>query len=105
MIQYNPKILANECRDMNDIRAEIDNIDHLVIQLLATRFDYVKAASQFKKNATDVQAKERFNSMLEQRKLWADELGLNGDVIKELYANLVRYFIDEELKHFNNNGK
>lgn len=105
MIQYNPKILANECRDMNDIRAEIDNIDHLVIQLLATRFDYVKAASQFKKNTTDVQAKERFNSMLEQRKLWADELGLNGDVIKELYANLVRYFIDEELKHFNNNGK
>ena len=105
MIQYNPNILANECRDMNDIRAEIDNIDHLVIQLLATRFDYVKAASQFKKNATDVQAKERFNSMLEQRKLWADELGLNGDVIKELYANLVRYFIDEELKYFNNNGK
>ena len=105
MIQYNPKILANECRDMNDIRAEIDNIDHLVIQLLATRFDYVKAASQFKKNTTDVQAKERFNSMLEQRKLWADELGLNGDVIKELYANLVRYFIDEELKYFNNNGK
>ena len=105
MIQYNPKILANECRDMNDIRAEIDNIDHLVIQLLATRFDYVKIASQFKKNATDVQAKERFNSMLEQRKLWADELGLNGDVIKELYANLVRYFIDEELKYFNNNGK
>ena len=105
MIQYNPNILANECRDMNDIRAEIDNIDHLVIQLLATRFDYVKAASQFKKNTTDVQAKERFNSMLEQRKLWADELGLNGDVIKELYANLVRYFIDEELKYFNNTAK
>ena len=49
MFQYRPNVLANECRDMNDIRAEIDNIDHLVIQLLATRFDYVKAASQFKK--------------------------------------------------------
>ncbi|WP_416380194.1 MULTISPECIES: chorismate mutase [unclassified Gilliamella] len=34
---------------MNDIRAEIDRIDHLVIQLLAARFEYVKAASQFKK--------------------------------------------------------
>ncbi|MCX8749593.1 hypothetical protein ABV523_16165 [Snodgrassella alvi] len=40
--------------------------------------------------------------MLEQRKLWANELGLNGDIIKELYANLVRYFIDEELKQFKN---
>ena len=105
MFQYRPNVLANECRDMNDIRAEIDNIDHLVIQLLATRFDYVKAASQFKKNTIDVQAKERFDSMLEQRKLWANELGLDGNVIKELYANLVRYFIDQELKHFQNREK
>ena len=54
MIQYHSKILANECRDTNDIRAEIDRIDHFVIQLLAARFEYVKAASQFKKNVTDV---------------------------------------------------
>ena len=105
MFQYHPNALANECRDMNDIRAEIDNIDHLVIQLLAIRFDYVKAASQFKKNTIDFQAKERFDSMLEQRKLWANELGLDGNVIKELYANLVRYFIDQELKHFQNREK
>ncbi|WP_442903463.1 chorismate mutase [Gilliamella sp. wkB112] len=34
---------------MTEIRTEIDNIDHSVIQLLATRFTYVKAASKFKK--------------------------------------------------------
>ena len=90
-----------QCLDMTEIRTEIDNIDHSVIQLLATRFTYVKAASKFKKNTTEVQAKERFNSMLEQRKQWAIELGLNGDIIKDLYADLVRYFIDEELKYFN----
>ncbi|OCG07440.1 isochorismate-pyruvate lyase [Gilliamella sp. wkB178] len=91
-----------QCLDMKDIRTEIDNIDHSVIQLLATRFTYVKAASKFKKNTNEVQAKARFNSMLEQRKQWAIELGLNGDIIKDLYADLVRYFINEELKHFNN---
>ncbi|OCG20170.1 isochorismate-pyruvate lyase [Gilliamella sp. wkB108] len=90
-----------QCLDMKDIRSEIDRIDHNVITLLANRFAYVKAASKFKHNATEVQAKERFNSMLEQRKQWASELGLNGDIIKNLYSDLVRYFIDEELKHFN----
>lgn len=105
MIQYHSKILANECRDMNDIRAEIDKIDHLVIQLLATRFEYVKVASQFKKNATDVQSEALFNSMLEQRMVWANELGLDGEVIKKLYANLVKYFINEEMKHFNKVNK
>ena len=102
-MEYNSTRSPKQCYDMNDIRTEIDKIDHTVIKLFATRFEYVKAASKFKKNANDVQAKARFDSMLEQRKLWANELGLNGDVIKELYANLVRYFIDEELKQFNNN--
>ncbi|WP_257381552.1 hypothetical protein [Snodgrassella alvi] len=38
--------------------------------------------------------------MLEKRKQWADEMGLNGEVIKALYADLVNYFIAEELKEF-----
>lgn len=101
-MKFTPAKSATECLDMNDIRAEIDNIDHLVIKLLATRFEYVKEASKFKKNTADVQAKERFNTMLEQRKQWANELDLDGEVIKNLYSDLVKYFIAEELKHFNN---
>jgi isochorismate pyruvate lyase len=38
--------------------------------------------------------------MLEKRKQWADELGLNGDVMKRLYTDWVKYFIAEELKEF-----
>lgn len=101
-MQYNPTHSPKECNDMNDIRAEIDHIDNLIITLLSTRFEYVKEASKFKKNATEVQAKERFNSMLEQRKQWADAQGLDGEVIKNFYSDLVKYFIAEELKQFNN---
>lgn len=92
--------LPLDCHNIEEIRAEIDHIDHLVINLLAKRFEYVKAASQFKKTTSEVQAKARLNSMLEQRKQWANDLGLNGDVIKDLYANLVSYFIKEEMKFF-----
>ncbi|WP_239423773.1 chorismate mutase [Snodgrassella communis] len=99
-MQYHPVHAPAECHDMSDIRKEIDHIDYTVIQLLSVRFNYVKAASKFKKSTTDVQATERFNSMLEKRKQWADELGLNGEVIRTLYADLVKYFIAEELKEF-----
>jgi isochorismate pyruvate lyase len=99
-MQYHPVLLPAECHDMSDISREIDHIDYTVIQLLSVRFNYVKTASKFKKNTTDVQATERFNSMLEKRKQWADEAGLNGEVIKALYADLVNYFIAEELKEF-----
>lgn len=38
--------------------------------------------------------------MLQQREQWALEQGLNGEVIKKLYADLVNYFISEEKKEF-----
>lgn len=104
-IKYSLHHSPNDCNNIDDVRNEIDKIDYTIIKLLAHRFEYVKATSQFKKNATDVQAKARFNSMLDQRMLWATELGLDGEVIKELFANLVKYFINEEMKHFNNGQK
>ena len=88
----------DECRDMQDIRAEIDRIDQEVIRLLGQRFQYVQAASQFKTSKTSVRAPERFKAMLEQRRVWAREAGLDPDVIASLYRDLVNYFIEEEMK-------
>ena len=89
----------NECLKMQDIRAEIDAIDRQIINAFGNRFEYVKAASKFKTSETSVKAPERFKSMLQQRRIWAEE-GLNPDVIGKLYQDLVNYFIEEELKHW-----
>jgi isochorismate pyruvate lyase len=72
----------DECENMVDIRAEIDRLDRQVIALLSGRFAYVKAASKFKRSETTVKAPERFNAMLGQRRVWAEEDGLNADVIE-----------------------
>ncbi|MBE9198590.1 MULTISPECIES: isochorismate lyase [unclassified Nodularia (in: cyanobacteria)] len=91
---------AAECADMQEIRIEIDRIDHEIITAFGQRFEYVKAAAKFKTNETSVKAPERFNAMLQQRRLWAEASGLNPDVIENLYRDLVSYFIDEELKNW-----
>lgn len=101
-MQYNPAHLPDDCRDIHDIRTEIDQIDHFIIRLLSTRLNYVKKASEFKTSHAEVQSKDRVNNMLKQRQQWADELGLDGEIIKELYSGLVRYFIAEELKNVPN---
>ena len=88
----------NECRDMRDIRAEIDRIDREVIALLGQRFQYVKAAVPFKTSAATVRAPERFQAVLEQRRNWAQEEGLAPGIIENMYRDLVNYFIEEELK-------
>lgn len=94
----------DQCQNMADIRAEIDRLDRQVIALLGQRFAYVKAASRFKTSETAVKAPDRVQSMLQQRRAWAEEEGLNGDAIEALYRDLVNHFIAEELKHWQRNS-
>lgn len=89
-----------ECEGMLDIRAEIDRLDHQIIELLGQRFAYVKAASKFKTSKASVKAPERLKAMLKQRRVWAEEAGLNADVIENIYQDLVKYFIREEMEHW-----
>ncbi|MBW4568284.1 MAG: isochorismate lyase [Tolypothrix carrinoi HA7290-LM1] len=95
----------DECFNIQEIRDCIDEIDKQVISDLSKRFAYVKAAAKFKNSETNVKAPDRFNSMLQSRRVWAEEVGLNPDVIEKLYRDLVSYFIDEELKHWQSNKK
>lgn len=83
---------------MTDIRLEIDQLDRQVIALLGQRFTYVKAAAKFKTDTASVKAPERFQSMLQQRRAWAEAEGLNPDAIEKMYTDLVNYFIDAEMK-------
>ncbi|TWF40759.1 isochorismate pyruvate lyase [Chitinophaga polysaccharea] len=88
------------CENMADIRMAIDTIDQEVVQLLGRRFNYVKAAAKFKTSEAAVQAPERFKAMLAQRREWAMAAGLNADAIEKMYSDLVKHFIEEEMKHW-----
>lgn len=90
----------DQCESMVDIRAEIDRLDRQVVALLGQRFAYVKAASKFKTSETTVRAPERLQAMLQQRRDWAEEEGLNADAVEKMYQDLVNHFIDEELQHW-----
>src|SRR5690349_151228 len=89
-----------DCADIKDIRMEIDRIDSQIVSAIAERKLYVQAASKFKTSETAVKAPERLAAMLQQRRCWAEERGLNPDVIEKLFKDLVQHFIQEELAHW-----
>ncbi len=90
-----------ECNSIEEIRAAIDEIDEQIVALLGQRFEYVKAITRFKKTEEDVRAPERYNAVLQQRRVWAEEAGLNPDWIEEMYRLLIGHFINVELEDLN----
>ncbi len=92
--------LPAECANMADIRAEIDRLDEAIIELIGRRAGYVRAAARYKTSVRDVQAPERFRTMLRQRRAWAEQQSLDPDVIERLYRDLVQYFVDHEMAHW-----
>jgi len=88
-----------DCTSIDEVRLCIDNIDAQIIELLAQRFEYVKAVVPFKsKTADGVIAKERREQVLKDRRILAEKHGLNPDTIEKMYCLLIEYFIDEEMK-------
>jgi isochorismate pyruvate lyase len=63
--------------------------------LYALRFG-VHAAARFKTDAASVRAPERVRAMLEQRRTWAAEEGLDPEVVVQLFTLLVEYFTRSE---------
>lgn len=92
----------SECTCITDVRSEIDCIDQQIISLLNRRFDYVREVVKYKENtASSIEASDRRTSMLQDRRKWAEEKGLDPDVVEKMFDDLVQYFIREEKKMIN----
>lgn len=92
-----------ECTNITEVRNEIDNIDSKIIKLLSTRFDYVREVVKYKDNtAAGIEASDRRAAVITSRRKWAEEAGIDPDVIENIYNTLIEYFIAEEKKIMNN---
>jgi isochorismate pyruvate lyase len=89
-----------DCASLEDVRRGIDALDLDIIRLIGERSQYVKAAAKFKTSEAGVRAPERRQAMLEERRQWAEQEGLNPDTIEKLYEDLIDYFIGRELENW-----
>ena len=89
-----------DCESLDEVRAQIDRLDRSLISTIGRRQEYVHAAAQFKKSQEQVHAHERQRSMLAARRLWAENEGVDPDLIEALFRKMVDHFIKAEMAVF-----
>jgi isochorismate pyruvate lyase len=90
--------LPHECKSIEDVRQEIDEIDNAIIGLIGKRFSYIQEIVKYKSNIDDVYAKNRFNTVISKRRKIAAVNNLDPDVIENIYRIMMEYFIKEQLE-------
>ena len=94
--------LPHECRNIEEIRKEIDDIDHDILRLIGKRFSYIKEIIKYKNNPDDVKAKERHSEVISERRSFAESLDLDPDVIENIYQILMDYSIKTQIELLKN---
>ncbi len=93
---------ADRCTSIEEVRNAIDAIDRELIQLLGKRFQYVKEVIRFKEPTEEsIVARNRFESVIQSRREMARKNGLDQDLVERVYRELLKYFIEEEMKLMN----
>lgn len=98
MIQPSLMKSPADCSSIEEVRAAIDTLDRAIVEAIGLRAQYVKTITRFKKTEQDVRAPARRQQVLAARRAWAEEVGVDPDVIEQLYVLLIDHFVAEEMK-------
>ena len=87
---------AKDCRDMGEVRSEIDRIDLALVDLIADRFSYVDRAWQLKTSPGEANVPWRIQQVIDRVKGRAKEKGLPPELTEALWRQMIGWFVQYE---------
>jgi isochorismate pyruvate lyase len=88
------------CRDMTEVRAEIDALDREIVALLADRLHFIGEAARIKPQRAMVRDEARIEDVMAKIRTAATAAGIDPDFVEPLYRDLVERSIAHELALF-----
>jgi isochorismate pyruvate lyase len=85
------------CRDMSEVRVEIDRVDTALVAMIAERFGYVERAWQLKLVAKhEANVPWRNQQVIDKVRARAQALGVPADLCEALWRQMIGWFIQYE---------
>ena len=90
---------AQNCADMTELRAQIDDLDQMLVELLAIRAGYIDRAVELKsQNGWPARIPARGEEVISNARAKAGQSGLDPDLIEGLWRQLVEWSIAREAR-------
>jgi isochorismate pyruvate lyase len=90
----------SECRDLSEIREEVDRIDQGLIDLLGQRWAYGGAAVRFKASETEIRDPAYLPVFFERRRRWAEASGLAPGYVEAVFRTIAAASMAEQLRRW-----
>ena len=87
----------SDCQTMIDVRAGVDATDRTLVDLLETRFGYMRAAARIKSERSAVRDEARKTAVIEAVRKRAADAGIPADALAEIWDSLVETSISYEM--------
>ena len=85
------------CRDMSEVRAEIDRLDSALVDLIAERFTYVERAWQLKLEAKqEANVPWRNQQVIDKVRARGSAKGVPADLCEALWRQMIGWLVQYE---------
>jgi isochorismate pyruvate lyase len=86
-----------DCKDLSEVRVEIDRCDRALVEMIAERFGYVERAWQIKLGLNqEANVPWRNQQVFDRVRKLAEEKGIPPDMCEALWRQMVGWFIQYE---------
>jgi isochorismate pyruvate lyase len=85
-----------DCENMDHVRAEIDRLDDVLVDLIAERFTYVERAWQLKERPQDAAVPWRIQQVIDRVRKRAKERDLSPELTEALWRQMIGWFVQYE---------
>jgi isochorismate pyruvate lyase len=96
---------VKKCKDLNEVRSNIDMLDDKIIKLISKRSGFVKEASRFKTSESGVKDPARVERVLEKIASLAIKYDMSPEIAREIYKTMINCFVNMEMEEFKRNGE
>lgn len=88
------------CTNMEEVRAEIDRVDQMVVGLITERLEYIRQAGYIKQDRSQVRDMARAEDVMKKVLAEGRKTGCDQNLITLIYEAMVEWSINYEFSVF-----